>query len=260
MFVSHPQESKQQQQQNSTVAQILQGYDEYIGYGNSAGHYYDDGLNPCIVNPYYASFVQDQLTNDPVHWDYVVLVDQTKRMAIPSARNDTIQVLTNGYAPFLQHSGAIPVLIDTHAFWSDQSNMTGLTDIPTFTRLIVQGVQEYTKALRNVLPKRQAPLVAPIGLAYLTIWEENYNVWTKLFMDNQIHASRNGSYLLGVVLYCTLFGHLPADDLYTPFLFEDARYVVGPADEYPDTDEMLYLRNVAQRVVLQRHVPESLYE
>lgn len=245
-----------------TVAQILQGYDEYIAYGNTYGHYKNDGLNPCIVNQNYAGIVEAELERDPVDWDFVVLADQTKRMAIEKARNDTVQVLIGGYGPFLESSGAIPVIVDTHAFWSDSSNMTGLTDIPTFTALIWDGVAAYVDALSDLLPRKQAPLVAPIGLAYLTVWEEDYDLWLLLFLDDQIHASAAGSYLFVHVLYCTLFGHMPADDVrYTPpqFLFQDARKILGGQPYYPSMSEAEYLRDVARRVALKGYVPPSLY-
>jgi len=246
-----------------SVAQILQGYDEYIGYGNQAGHYKNDGLNPCLVNEYYASIVEAQLEKDPVHWDYVVLADQSKRMAIEKARNDTVNVLTGGYGPLLETSGAVPVIVDTHAFWSDSSNMTGLGDIPTFTALIWDGVEAYVSALKQVLPRKQAPIVAPIGLAYLTVWEENFELWQLLFLDDQIHSSAAGSYLFVHVLYATLFGHMPADDdeqYYTPsqFLFQDSRKILGNQPYYPNSYESDYLRDVARRVVLRGYVPPSL--
>jgi len=242
-----------------TVAQILQGYDEYIGYGNVYGRYYDDNLNPCIKNPYYASFVEQDLENDPVSWDYVVLVDQTKRMAVPQARNDTVNVLINGYGPLLKESGAIPVIVDTHAFWSSNSNMTGLQDIPTFTELIYEGVAEYVDALASVLPRKQKPIVAPIGLAYLTVWEENFELWEKLFLDDQIHASMYGSYLFACVLYSVMFHHMPDDEVSenVAMLFMDARKIIGQPT-YPESHEAEYLRNVARRVVLRNYVPSSL--
>jgi hypothetical protein len=248
-----------------TPAQILQGYDEYIGYGNYAGKYYDDGLNPCIVDQYYAMWVQEQLGDTPPVWDYVVLVDQTKRMAVAEARNSTVNVLINGYGPFLADSGATPVLVDTHAFWSSHSNMTGLSDVPTFTRLIYEGVADYVDALQSVLPRRQAPVVAPVGLAYLLIWEEQFTVWEKLFLDDEIHASIHGSYLFAVVLYATLFGHLPKRDVSVPenvqALFADTRKLLGQGGQqsFPTQEEAAYLRDVARRVVLRGEVPRSFY-
>lgn len=238
-----------------SVAHILQGYDEYMDYGNSAGKYYDDGLNPCINDYDYSSFINNDIS--VASWDYIVLVDQTKRMAIPSARNESVQVLMHGYAKFLQHSQAPRVvLVDTHAFWSENTNMTGLSDIVTFTRLIYQGVQTYVTALSSVL--RRPPLVAPIGLAFLVIYEEDTDIWKSLFLDDQIHMSMTGSYLFAMVLYTTIFGHLPSPDIYLPALFSDSRQIVGNVD-YPDSSLEEYFRSVTRKVVLKRYIPNSLY-
>jgi hypothetical protein len=247
-----------------SVLQLLQGYDEYIGYGNKYGKYYSDGLNPCIVDSDYATFIDEQLQKDPVSWDYIVIVEQTKRLTVPEARNETVYSLKYRYGPLIKATGAIPVIVDTHSFWSSKSNMTGLTDIPTFAALIALGVSDLTAALSSVLPSKQAPLVAPIGLAYLTVWEEDYTLWQKLFLDDGIHSSVYGSYLFACVLYATLFDQLPNHDgtnieFNIPSLFMDARKIVGQAT-YPTADEAEYLRNVAGRVALRGFVPQSLLD
>lgn len=246
-----------------SVVQLLQGYDEYIGYGNKYGKYYSDGLNPCIVDPDYATFVEQQLSRGPVQWDFVVIVEQTKRMAVSEAREETVYFLKNRYGPLIKQAGAIPVIVDTHAFWSSKSNMTGLTDLPTFAALIAQGVSDFTSALASVLPSNQAPLVAPIGLAYLTVWEEDDSLWQKLFVDDGIHSSVYGSYLFACVLYATLFDQLPAHDGTSEnslsSLFIGSRKIVGQAS-YPSSDEVEYLRNVAGRVALRGYVPQSLLD
>lgn len=251
-----------------TVAQVLQGYDEYMSYGNKYGKYYSDGLNPCIMDTSYTSFVESELKRDPVSWDYVILVEQTKRMAVAEALSETLSVLTYKYAPLLTTSGAIPVVVDTHAFWSEKSNMTGLTDIPTFTYYITQGVESFTAALAAGLPTSQTPLVAPIGIAYLTVWEENYDLWEKLFVDDGIHSSLAGSYMFAVVLYATMFRRLPElpDNNNNAnggggiaSLFMDARKIIGQAS-YPSMEEAYYLRQVAGRVVLDSYIPQSMID
>jgi hypothetical protein len=265
-----------------SVAHILQGHDEYMAYGNEAGKYYDDGLNPCLHDETYDTFIRASGEIQVAQWDYVVLVDQTKRMAIPQARNETVQVLQNGYAKFLTattttsdgSSQAQPtvILVDTHAFWSDSTNMTGLdSDIVGLTRLIYQGVQVYASALSKVLAK--PPLVAPIGLCFLVIYEEDYDLWRALFLDDQIHMSLIGSYLFTMVLYTTIFGHLPPSDLYIPSVFADARKIIGGGggrnggnnnnnaalyESLADLDP--YFRQVVRKVVLKRYRPSSLDE
>ncbi|GAX23618.1 hypothetical protein FisN_12Hh190 [Fistulifera solaris] len=247
-----------------SVKQLLLGVDEYMGYGNPYGAYKNDGLNPCIMDQYYYSYVAGNLADEPVKWDYVVLAGQTKRMVVESARNDTLFELVNSYAPMLNQSGAIPLLVDTHAFWSDSTNMTGLgNDVPSFTANIQNGVKVYASALAEALPRSQAPIIAPVGLAYLTVWEENYDLWRMLFVRDMVHASVYGSFLFACVLYMTIFGHrLPDNDFQFPSevadLFATSRKLVGGNHYFPSQEEMAYLKNVAKRVVLKGYVPPSL--
>lgn len=246
-----------------TVAQMLQGYDEYIGYQNPTGAYYDDGLNPCIVDEKYANIIQYEFLKDgKPEWDYVVIADQTKRMAVAESRNETLESLEYGLAPFLQSNGAVPVLVDTHAFWSNSTDMSQFTDIPTFTNMIYEGMEEYQAVLSEILPKEQTPLVAPIGMAYLTIWEEDHDLWLELFMEDGVHSSTKGTYLFSLVLYGTLFGHMPDHDVSIPDdteeLFAFSRRVLGEEITYPTTDEAKYMHNVASRVALNGYIPSSL--
>jgi len=244
------------------VKQLLKGYDGYIGYGNEYGVYVDDGLNPCIQDEYYASFVADQMSANAVSWQFVVMVDQTKRMALEWARNDTIKQLPK-YARLLNASSAIPVLVAPHAFNSSRTNMTGLGDIPLFTRRIHVGVEEYRDSLAELLPKSQKPIIAPIDLAFLTVWEEDRELWKNLFVRDMMHASIQGTYFICCVLYMTIFGHrlpdsegLQAENI--PALFKFSRKIVGSNGGYSfSAEEALYLQKVARRVVFRNHVPSS---
>jgi len=243
-----------------SVAQILTGYDEIISYGNEDEAYYNDGKNPCIRNQNYFNYIEDKLSNSSFAWDYVVLSDQTKRMAVEQARQQSIYALANAYGPLIKEAGAIPVIVDTHAFWSESTNMTGLVDIPTFQALIYDGVLDYVEALSNVLPDWQAPIVAPVGLAFLVVYEENYYLWEKLFIDDEIHSSVHGSYLFSCVLYATMYGHLPkrSTNNQVDTLFAKSRLLVGQDIEYPTAQEAFYYRRVAKRVALDGYLPTSL--
>ncbi|GKY97676.1 hypothetical protein MPSEU_000725800 [Mayamaea pseudoterrestris] len=113
-----------------SVHQLIAGYDNYLEYGNGNRAYSDDGNNPCLVDENYLRFITtnkySSSSNVP-KWDFVVLADQSKRMAASSgsARYDTTDALVSVYAPLLLQSGSVPVIVDTHAFWSSHSNMTG---------------------------------------------------------------------------------------------------------------------------------------
>lgn len=110
-----------------SVHQLLTGYDNYLEYGNKNRAYSDDGNNPCLVDETYFEYITSRYASQTApSWDYVVLADQSKRMAASeNSRYDTIDALVNVYAPLLQQSGSIPVIVDTHAFWSAETNMTG---------------------------------------------------------------------------------------------------------------------------------------
>ena len=243
-----------------SVHMLIAGYDKYIEYGNKNKAYYNDGSNPCLVDQYYIQYVTNKYSSYPPKWDYVVLADQSKRIASVEARNDTIDALISVYAPLLIKAGAVPLIVDTHAFWSGSGNMTGLSDIPTFTELIYDGVVAYADALSEVLPAEQAPVIVPVGLAYLTVWEENITAWKTLFLSDQVHASFHGSYFFAVILYTALFGHLPQKQVAIPehmeYLFGYSRKNLG-GNSYPSDEEAQYLLNVAKRVVLNGHVPSS---
>lgn len=244
-----------------SVHQLISGKDQYIEYGNDNKAYYNDGNNACIMDENYLDYISTKYYKDPPSWDYVVLVDQSKRMASYSGRYDTLDALVSVYAPLLEKSGAVPVIVDTHAFWSSSTNMTGLSDIPTFTKMIYEGLEDYVDALSAELPEEQTPIVAPVGMVYLTIWEEDFDVWKTLFLNDQMHASLAGSYLLAVTLYTTLFRHLPKREFAIPAtmetLFANSRKLVGQGLSYPSRDEATYLQNVVKRVVLKGHVPQS---
>ena len=245
-----------------SVAQLLQGYDEYMDGGNAYGVYYDDGLNPCLQDNIYENYVANKLVNESFKWDFVVFADQTKRMAMELARNDTVTVLVDNYAPFLLDSGATPVIVGPHAFMSSKTNMTGLGNIPAFTALIHQGVDAYVEALANELPQSQAPVVCPLHLGFLLVWEEDYDFWQTLFVRDLMHSSLRGTYLFANILYTTLFGHLPDTDVsipeYMDLLFVDVRKMTGQYNSEFSREDAAYLRNIARRVVLNGEVPTSL--
>jgi hypothetical protein len=243
-----------------SVAQVLNGYDDILSYGNGDAAYYDDGKNPCIQNENYFNYIDDKLSNSSFAWDYVVLVDQTKRMAVEEARSQTVYALANAYGPLIKATGAIPVIVDTHAFWSNSTNMTGLVDIPTFQSLIYDGVQDYVEALAYVLPDWQAPVVAPVGLAFLVVYEEDNDLWQKLFIGDEIHSSVHGTYLFACVLYATMYGHLPrrSTNSQVDSLFTNSRLLVGKDVEYPSAQEAFYYRRVAKRVALDGYVPSLM--
>jgi hypothetical protein len=245
-----------------TVTQLLLGYDDQLE--NFEDYYVNDGLNPCFQNSTYLQYTATE-KNRTKPWDFVVLNDQSARPAYSNKRNKTVNVLQQKYAPLLIQSGSTPVLIMTYGYWRDDSNMTDLVDVPTFASLLYEGYQNYAQALEEILPPSQKPRIAPVGLAFLVIWEENHAFWKKLFCEDKYHPSPSGTYLMGCVLYITLYNRLPpASTDFTSSLWSRARRMglrkYGDYPPLPTSDEALYLRWIAKRVTLQGYIPKSLVE
>ena len=283
-----------------TVPQLLEGYDNYLSYKNKNGAYFNTGNNPCFEEPRYMT-VLNQRSRNNYHefFDFVVLTDQTRRMADEEAREDSLDALAQAYSILIKQSRAIPIIVDTHAFNFDPDNYTRSynnyqeqngqeeeeasmdeeeyansymaegedkesffgDDIPLFTSAIYAGVYEYVDLLEYALPESQKPRIAKIGMTYLAIWEDNKEMWNKLFADDSIHASPYGSYLFAVVLYCTMYEHMPKpvhEPMDVKSLFWLSRTVYGNQTLYPSVDDANYLRKWARKVQLEGYVPESM--
>jgi len=148
-----------------------------------------------------------------LYWNFVVMNDQTCDPARPETRAESIHVLKSFHVPWFQESGAIPVFLWTHAHMArngyDLPSGYGFRSIPHFTSLVQDGYQAYADVFRQALPAAQAPRIAPVGLAFLLVYEENRALWKELFHSDHIHASPAGTFLQGCILHHTLFGTLP---------------------------------------------------
>lgn len=243
-----------------SVPQLLTGQDSMLSYGNQDGHYVNDGTNPCIKDNNYLEY-ENSFHYDG-KWNYVVIVDQSKRMCFDDAREEAIMAFNYTYAPLLSRAGATPVLVQPHAFWSDAVNMTGLTDIPTFTSMIMDGAKIYKKFLDKHTRLGISAKIAPVGDAYLTVWEENEELWQKLFLADGIHPSGHGSYLYAMVLHGTIYGRPPpksrvvTDNVQD--LFSLARKLHVDESGIPTKSEALALWKVAKKVAVNGYKPKSL--
>jgi len=258
-----------------SMAQLLLGYDEKLYDFDT--YYYDDGKNPCAKDQDYLAFrdaQQQELLQKTARttpkWDYVVMNDQSVSPTIYQKRLKSAAALKSIYAPVLEQIWATPILIQTWAYDADAADnhatMEFLVDVPTFTSLLVEGYELYFQTLSAALPSQLQPKIAPVGLAYLTIWEENYSFWSnKMFAADLFHPSPHGSYLEACVVYITIFGQAPdppssqqtVESLYNR---SRVRQINGNEQPVPTDDEALYLRWIAQRVTLKGHVPSSLRE
>ena len=253
-----------------TVPQLLEGYDGYLSYQNNNEVYFDVGTNPCFEDEYYMTIIQQASFQEPMYFDYVVMNDQTRRVANYEAREDSLDALTQAYAPLIKASRAVPIIVDTHAyFFSDDGTYTNETmggvfigsSIGAFTSAIYEGVYQYVDALEANLPSKQAPKIAKVGMTYLAIHEDSETQWAKLFSADGIHASQLGTYLQSCVLYATMYGHLPSaihSDYDMRAVFFKSRALYGDVDATPTVAQAEYVRKMVTKVVLQGHVPSTM--
>lgn len=250
-----------------SVFQLLEGYDNDLTYMNYNGaYYYEADSNPCFEDENYILYLNDRSLKYPEIYDYVLINDQTARMADPDAREDSIDALKYAYAPMIADSRARPLIVDTHAYPQEPGvNETEYGEnIPYMQAMIYYGVEEYLLALKYNLPSYLEPKVVPIGMAYTVVWDEDFELWSKLFLNETMpYASPHGSFLFANVIYATVYGHLPlrpSDQREIKNLFSSARYRPELPDDYseifPTMQEADYLRLVARRVVLQGYVPQ----
>jgi len=279
-----------------TVPQLLFGRDDHLDEDD--GYYNDDGKNPCFQDENYLEFLQTVKYKDaynynnnhnekdggygyPPRWDFVVMNDRTVFPGIVKKRSAIIETLKDQYAPMLASTRGSPrpVLLATYGYdrpqgnskWKKQLNSGGDDGddenlIVEFTSHVHRGYVLYAQALAETLPENQAPLIAPVGLAFLTIYEEDRAMWNKLFYYDRLHPSPHGSYVIGLVVFATIYNRMPPKRMVLQqdmsWLWSRARrYQVtsnGPAMVYPNVVEAEYLYDVCRRVALSKRVPDSL--
>lgn len=263
-----------------TISQLLLGQDDYLSSYTYEDHYVLDGLNPCFhdidndddrysIEKYDDSqeYLEYSLTaKTKSSWDFVVLNDQSMQPARSKSQSRNLQSLLNSYLPLFLESGATPIFIVTHGYWRKDINMTyyGLTDVPTFTAKLYQGYQSYAQALEGLMPSSQQPRLAPVGIAFLVIWEENPNFWAKLFWNDKFHPSPHGTYLMAQVIHASIFGYLPNaaanEDPSSHFERSRSMQLGKKAQPMVTEDEANYLRWIAKRVALRNYRPPSFLE
>lgn len=266
-----------------TVPQLLFGYDadlearaaEVYQDGNDDGvetatdnddfYSFYDGRNSCLRSETYLNYLDAQYqAQGPPSFDFIFMNDNTRAPARNETRQLSLQTLEESYIPWILETGATPVFLFTHAYWTPYRDMGGLSDIPTFTALTYEGYKEYLDLLRQSLPESQEPRLAPVGLAFLLVWEENYALWLRLFSADQVHASPLGTYLQGCVVHHTLFGVLPKWSVAVhkdpSRLWSEARRlqpVEHGRNPFPTQEEAAYLYHVAERITVYGVIPKS---
>lgn len=238
-----------------------------------------NNTNPCRVDYAYLEYANSYFRDTNMgYWDYVVINDNTRNPARAVTRIAALSTLEEFYVPWLLETKSTPVFLWTHAYtyentcmtdYADNLNvvMTGLEDIANFTSLTGVGYRAYVDLLNSYLPIEQAPRIAPVGLAYLVVHEENYEVWKTLFHCDNLHASPSGSFLQGCIIYYTLFGVMPSKDGILKedmsILWDSARVMQHywePSNKFPDVETAMYLYRVAERVVKEGHIPSAFID
>lgn len=181
-------------------------------------------------------------------WDYCVMNDFTQGPARISSREESKQMLERCYAPLLQKSGAIPIIIQTTAYRKPIRGTNDLGSVPEWTQRLDEGCREYVEVLKQALPTSQTPRLAPVGNAYLSIYENDCELWEKLFYIDDFHPSPHGTWLQACVLYCVIVGQAPP--IFTPDIWKRARYmqrVNKESSPLPTKEEAAVLREYACR-------------
>ena len=122
-----------------TVPQLLFGRDEALQmqvYWKDGNTLEDDGMNPCLQQGRYYDYLLQQQQNPP-KWDFIFMNDNTRNPGRNHTRWEGLHVLEHVYLPWIRELKSIPVFLDTHAYWTDQVNLTGLAasveEMPLFT-------------------------------------------------------------------------------------------------------------------------------
>jgi len=268
-----------------TIPQLLFGYDDVLdqkvseegGGGGGGGnedddaeltddfYSYHDGLNPCLMDEYYYSYLQMVLLRDgPPQFDYIVVNDNTRSPARLQSRQESLSVLESKYIPWFKESGATPIFLCTYGYSTPYRDMGGLSTVPEFTSYTYEGYRQYAALVGAALPDDQQPRIAPVGMAFLVVWEENFALWERLFHVDQIHASPLGTYLQGLVVHYTIFGRMPFQEAALrpdlSYLWMEARRF-QPGEHrrspFPTQEEAAYLYDVALRVMKHKYTPKS---
>jgi hypothetical protein len=249
-----------------TVSQLLLGRDDNLVAGNANGYYRHDGRNPCLRDDTtYLDYTQNTLfAGGPPHYDFIILNDRTTWPAMEETRYKSLKVLKKSYVPLLLESGGIPVLLATHGYDSNQVDVSEFGGISNFTSDVFEGYRQYAQMLSEHLPAQQQPRIAPAGLAFLLVYEENYDMWQKLFYADNYHPSPHGTYLMGCLLYATCYGYMPGNQALPNLpkdLWRRARKMqIGSKKHkmpFPTQDEAVYLYSVARKVIKYGERPKT---
>lgn len=263
-----------------TVPQLLLGWDDRLqdpGYAQPEDQNSTSIKNPCREDSNYLEYAIQKYKyarttkhRAPRKWDFALINDNTRNPARASTRALALETLERFHVDWFLKTGVTPVFLWTHAYTvnsTEHRNMTGMDDVAIFTSLTYVGYKQYAQLLELYLPEAQKPRIAPVGLAFLTVYEENVDLWEKLFHSDHIHASPSGTFLQGCVIYYTLMGRMPDKNIVLRHdmasLWHRARmmqHAWEPENPFPDKETAAYLYRIAERIMVEGHVPKSFID
>lgn len=204
-----------------------------------------------------APSVQALLHNN--QWDFCIINDFTQGPARAETREESKLMLQRCYAPLFRKCRAIPIILLTAAYRKPIRGTHDLGNVEEWTKSLEVGCQEYVEVLSNELPEAQAPLLAPVGNAYLKIHSDDLELWEKLFYRDNFHPSPHGTWLQACVLYCTILGEAPPT--YDPNIWHTCRYMqrlYKQPSPLPTIEETHILRQYACEICDVSTVPLKL--
>jgi hypothetical protein len=181
-------------------------------------------------------------------WDFVVVNDHTQSPARPEKKEESETALKNHYIPlFLKCQATMVVFVQTPAYKTPVKDSADLGTFDEFTEKIWHGYEAYAKLVRQEGSDHDLDAkVAPVGLAYQAIKQQDHELWVKLYARDDFHPSPHGTLLEASVVYCTIVGEVPP--VYDALWWETARYMQPPETEplpLPTSEEAAILQDVA---------------
>jgi hypothetical protein len=142
-------------------------------------------------------------------WDFVVLQDQTQAPARPDMNFAALESMRHTYSKLLQETGATPVFLQTYAFrYPDLMGSGVLGSFIEFTDRLVAGYALYAATLSKLLPETPSR-IARAGQAFRWLYENNHNLWEKLYGPDHVHPSPYGTFLEACCIYCAVVNEAP---------------------------------------------------
>lgn len=231
------------------------------------GTFMNDGQNPCFQNEAYREYQESFGLKVRGGWDFVVITDQSKNMAIQENREQALTAFNYTYGPILKKKHISPIIVQPHAYSADGADSANINEITTYTALIMEGAKVYKKYLNKRTGWFSKAHIAPVGNAFMTVFEESQNeLYPKLFMDDGIHPSAYGTFLYGTIIYATMTGYMPkynrvvVDNMENSAIFATARRLQASSSAagFPTKDEAAILYSIAKKVALRGYKPRAL--